>query len=66
MYKSAVYIYHCGVINKPASFPSAAAKTIAVITKAIINTAIKSYFGSPIASVKSVIAVFITPIWRGP
>lgn len=61
-----VYIDYCRVIPEPSSIPSSPAKTIAVISIAIINTAIETDTDTPIAGVKAVKASGITPISGRP
>jgi hypothetical protein len=61
-----VYIYNGSVIHEVVPLPSSAAKTVAAITIAIINAAIKANAGAPVATVESVRTAFITPITGRP
>jgi hypothetical protein len=61
-----VYAYYCGVIPETVSIPPAAAITVAAITIAIINAAIKAYMRPPIARMEPVNTTIITPVRRRP
>jgi hypothetical protein len=59
---SRIYIYNGSIIPEMSSRPASTAKTPATISETIINTAIKTYSGAPIALMISIVASFITPI----
>lgn len=61
-----VYIYNGSIIPEVVSIPSSAAKTIAAITIAIVNTSVETYAGAPVTVVKSVGPTFKTPITGRP
>jgi hypothetical protein len=62
MYHGTVYIYYRGVVPKPSAIPSAAAITIAVVSIAIINTAVETNLIAPVTHVETVSAVVKSPI----
>jgi hypothetical protein len=66
MHKSAVYTPYGSIILEPSAKPASASKSIATVSKTVINTAIETYGRTPVAYVKAVKAAFETPIWRCP
>lgn len=65
-YNSTVYPKYRGIVSESAPAPHATIKAIARITKAIINTAVKTYMACPIATMKQVNTIVKTPVRRGP
>jgi hypothetical protein len=62
----AVYVNNSGVILKSAATPSAAAISIAAISKPIVNTAIEAHRRTPITKMKPINTTRKTPVTWGP
>ena len=55
-----------GVISEGIAGPASAVESVAVVSKAVIDSAIEADFGAPVASIPSIRSVMVPPIARGP
>jgi len=65
-YNGPVYIKHSRVIPETVSVPSSSIESVAPVSIAIINTAIKAYGWTPIACVEAIKAAGKAPVRGGP
>jgi len=59
-------VVHGGVVRKFVAYPTAAGITVADIAAAVVDAAVKSYVGTPIAAVKQEYSFIPSPVAGGP
>jgi hypothetical protein len=61
-----VYIVHDAVVMKYVSVPISAFIAVAHVTESVIDAAIETDMGCPIAAIPAIMLIGVSPIWRGP